>query len=410
MCDFGSITGSGAGGEMDDRLFFRPSRPKADPLDMDLDAKDKSAIPAARETEPRSPLAFKFDRSVAVWAIPACLVASLTMNILALKLPFLEIRMFPQAPEAYSIPHTVSLMWTTLKLYWVAVLIAGFSLVFPFVKLTSLFLLWFYPLRPTTRGRGLKILGLLGRWSLLDVFVALVLIVLAHEQGSLFVTDVKLGLYLFMAAILLSMSTGEVMAYLHEQAESPPELPTDRRPRASLGSGWRRIAVPLLLLGSFVSLGIAIELPFLKITAWYLTDNSYSILGTIGTLWKTEQHLFAIVVAGGLVIMPTARLLVLAGTWSIGRSPARFRIAMLRTRIASQWAMIDVFGLAIGLFLLEGSTLVPVEGQIGAWALLGAIILNAVLAWSAGGLLGARLRDLEQEANEHGGEVPRTSP
>lgn len=71
---------------------------------------------------------------------------------------------------------------------------------------------------------------------------------------------------------------------------------------------------------------------------------------------------------------------------------------MLRTRIASQWAMIDVFGLAIGLFLLEGSTLVPVEGQVGAWALLGAIILNALLAWAAGGLLGSRLRDLELEA------------
>ena len=116
---------------------------QADSSEMNLEVKDKSAIRAARAAEPHSPLAFKFDRSIAVWAIPACLVASLTMNIVALKLPFLEIKMFPQPPEAYSIPHTVSLMWTTLKLYWVAVLIAGFSLVFPFVKLTSLFLLRF---------------------------------------------------------------------------------------------------------------------------------------------------------------------------------------------------------------------------------------------------------------------------
>ena len=328
-------------------VFCGSRRPRTDPCRMNLEIKDKSAIRAARAPEPHAPLAFKFDRSVAVWAIPACLVASFTMNIVALKVPFLEIKIFPAAPEAYSIPHTVSLMWTTLKLYWVAILIAGFSLVFPFVKVLSLFTLWFYPLRATARGRGLKILGSLGRWSLLDVFVALVLIVLAHEQGSLFVTDVKPGLYLFMGAILLAMTTGEVMAYLHERAEAPPELPTDRRPRPSLGSGWRRFAVPVLLLGSFLSLGIAIELPFLKITAWYLTDNSYSILGTIATLWKTEQFLFAFVVAGGLVVMPTVRLLVLAGTWMLGRSPARFRIAMLRTRIASQWAMIDVFGLAI---------------------------------------------------------------
>jgi len=398
MCDFGRRNAGETGREGRGRCFLRVAEAPDRSLGMNLEIKDKSAIRAARAAEPHAPLAFKFDRSLAVWAIPACLVASFTMNVVALKVPFLEIKIFPAAPEAYSIPHTVSLMWTTLKLYWVAILIAGFSLVFPFVKVLSLFTLWFYPLRATARGRGLKILGSLGRWSLLDVFVALVLIVLAHEQGNLFVTDVKLGLYLFMGAILLAMTTGEVMAYLHERAESPPELPTDRRPRPSLGSGWRRFAVPVLLLGSFLSLGIAIELPFLKITAWYLTDNSYSILGTITTLWKTDQFLFAFVVAGGLVVMPTVRLLVLAGTWMLGRSPARFRIAMLRTRIASQWAMIDVFGLAIGLFLLEGSTLVPVEGQVGAWALLGAIILNALLAWAAGGLLGSRLRDLELEA------------
>ena len=63
--------------------------------------------------------------------------------------------------------------------------------------------------------------------------------------------------------------------------------------------------------------------------------------------------------------------------------------------------MIDVFGLAIGLFLLEGSGMVPVKGEVGAWALLVAIILNAVLAWTAGSLLTARLKDLEDEASSN---------
>lgn len=381
-------------------LFFAPVGPSVDTAGMNLEIKDKSAIRAARAAEPHSPLAFKFDRSVAVWAIPACLVASFTMNVVALQLPFMNVKIFPDPTEAYSIPHTISLMWTTLKLYWVAILITGFSLIFPFVKLLSLFMLWFYPLRASVRGRGLKILGSLGRWSLLDVFVALVLIVLAHKQGSLFITDVKLGLYLFMGAIMVSMGTGEVMSYLHEQAESPPDLPTDRRPAPSIGSGWRRVVVPILLLGSFFSLLTAVELPFLKITAWYLNDASYSILAAIATLWQTDEHLFAIVVAGGLVVMPVVRLLVLAATWSIGRSPARFRVAMLRTRIATQWAMIDVFGLAIALFLLEGSELVPVKGEDGVWALCIAIIVNAVLAWAAGGLLKTRLNDMERDARK----------
>ncbi|MFB0985399.1 MAG: paraquat-inducible protein A, partial [Phycisphaerales bacterium] len=359
---------------------------------VNLEIKDKSKKDSRSASESKTPLAFHFDSSSVVWVVPLLLVVALTTNIIALKLPFLEIKMFPHDPEAYSIPHTVTLMWVKMKLYWVAILIAGFSLVFPFVKLLSLFSLWYLPMRVSTRGRGLLILGSLGRWSLLDVFVALVLIVLAHEQGSLFVTDVRPGLYLFLVAILLAMSTGEFMAVLHEKTEHHPKLSTMKARRPSIGAGWRRLAVPALLLGSLASLLVALELPFLKITAWYLTDNSYSILETIATLWTTGEPIFAVIVAVGLVVMPLAKLLVIAGTWSIGRSPHRFRIATLRIRIVSQWSMIDVFGLAIGLFLLEGSGMVPVKGEVGAWALLVAIILNAVLAWTAGSLLTARLK------------------
>jgi hypothetical protein len=45
--------------------------------------------------------------------------------------------------------------------------------------------------------------------------------------------------------------------------------------------------------------------------------------------------------------------------------------------------------------------MVPVKGEIGAWALLVAIILNAILAWTAGSLLTARLKDLEEEASSN---------
>ena len=173
------------------------------------------------------------------WLIPLGLILVLFSNVVALFLPFLDIEVVLKGSSEYKLPESVKLMWET-GLYWVAILIAGFSLVFPFVKLLSLFTLWFFPMRVSTRGRGLRILGSLGRWSLLDVFVALVLIVLAHEQGSLFVTDVKPGLYLFLLAILMAMSTGEFMAVLHERTENLPELSDTKTKRPSVGSGWRR--------------------------------------------------------------------------------------------------------------------------------------------------------------------------
>ena len=52
------------------------------------------------------------------------------------------------------------------------------------------------------------------------------------------------------------------------------------------------------------------------------------------------------------------------------------------------------------VFLLEGSELIPVKGEDGVWALCIAIIVNAVLAWAAGGLLKTRLNDMERDARK----------
>ena len=46
--------------------------------------------------------------------------------------------------------------------------------------------------------------------------------------------------------------------------------------------------------------------------------------------------------------------------------------------------MLDVFGLAIGLFLLEGSNLVPIEHRPGVWMIVVAVVVNMVMARSAG--------------------------
>ena len=89
------------------------------------------------------------------------------------------------------------------------------------LKISLLAIAWYAPIQHRTRGRLLVALGALGKWSLLDVFVALVLIVLAHDQGSLFVTGVRAGLGLFLGAIVLAMISGDLMHRLHDR------IPTD---------------------------------------------------------------------------------------------------------------------------------------------------------------------------------------
>lgn len=353
-------------------------------LAADQDFMDKSL---------RRPLAFDYDQSVMVWAVPLMIMTALTCNVAALTLPFLEIRVWPSGVENYSIPHTVGLMWGTFKLYLIAVLIAGFSLVFPFVKLLMLGCAWYVPLSTKGRSRLLSTLGALGRWSLLDVFVALVLIVLAHDQGSLFVTGVKPGLGLFLGAIVLAMSTGDLMHHLHERSEgSVGEVRKGEAVSPLLV--W---AVPILAIGAFAALVAALQAPYLKITAWFLDDAEYSILGTILALLEEGEILFGLAVATFLVLTPCLRIVLIGAAWWWRGDPGRLVTVSKGLSMMERWAMLDVFGLAIGLFLLEGGNLVPVERRGGVWLLVAAVAGTVILAKVAGLLIARSATGLNRE-------------
>lgn len=343
------------------------------------------------DSRTRRPLAFDYDRSVMGWAIPLMIITALTCNIAALTLPFLEIRVWPAGVEDYSIPHTVSLMWGTFKLYLIAVLIAGFSLVFPFVKLVMLGCAWYVPLGAKARARLLSTLGALGRWSLLDVFVALVLIVLAHDQGRLFVTGVKPGLGLFLGAITLAMITGDLIHHLHERTEGEASPPA-RSGQVSPLLVW---VVPILAIGAISTLVAALQAPYLKITAWFLDDTEYSILGTILALMEEGEILFGLTVATFLVVTPVLRILWIAAAWWWRANPKRLGMCSRGLGVVERWAMLDVFGLAVGLFLLEGGNLVPVERRGGVWLLVAAVVATVVLAKVAGLLISRSAMELE---------------
>lgn len=87
-----------------------------------------------------------------------------------------------------------------------AVVLFFFSMVFPFAKLAALGVLWYRPLSEQERLKTLHWLGLLGKWSMLDVFVVAILIVAAKLRDLTHV-EARVGLYLFGLAIILSMLT-----------------------------------------------------------------------------------------------------------------------------------------------------------------------------------------------------------
>ena len=117
----------------------------------------------------------------------------------------------------------VSLLNATLSLFrrgdWLLFgVLAVFAFAFPLAKLiAALWILLIVDARQRALTQALDVLDLLGRWSMLDVFVAALLVV--GVQASL-VSEVTLhaGLYLFTAAVLLSIASTQRLRALARRA------------------------------------------------------------------------------------------------------------------------------------------------------------------------------------------------
>jgi paraquat-inducible protein A len=89
--------------------------------------------------------------------------------------------------------------------FFLFLLIAGFSIVLPLLKLSVLYLL--VSRREATQPGVRKLLHwmhLYGKWSMLDVFVVAVLVV-AVKLGALVDVEMRYGLYAFAGSVLLTM-------------------------------------------------------------------------------------------------------------------------------------------------------------------------------------------------------------
>jgi len=314
------------------------------------------------------------------WIIPLLLVTSLVLNIFGLILPFLEIDAAFSKGVIYSLPHSVELMWEH-KLYFVAGLILGFSIIFPFVKLISLFAAWFLPWKSSSREKFLHIIELLGKWSYMDIFVVVLLLALTSNQ-SFISSTIHTGVYFFISAITLSMITSEIIIglarrQLHE--EKPVVHYSKKRVWLlfdKLLLGW---IVPVLVAVSAIALIEALHATFLRISQLLLVSRSYSVSEIIQLLQEQQRWVLLIAMVGTLALFPLFRLLLVLVGWVIPMSVgAHLRIRAIIDSV-SRWCMLDVFGLALFLVTTEGKDLVKTEIQNGLYVVVVAIALSYLL-------------------------------
>jgi paraquat-inducible protein A len=139
-------------------------------------------------------------------------VASLALLAFGLTMPVLTFKKMVFWTDTYSIPSGIQLLMVQHD-YILAAIVFFFSIVFPIAKLIGLFTIWCFPLTGGERRIALDLLGLLGKWSMLDVFVVAITVVIA-KFGKITEARPREGIYLFASAVLLSM----VLTLLIERA------------------------------------------------------------------------------------------------------------------------------------------------------------------------------------------------
>ena len=130
--------------------------------------------------------------------------------------------------------NAVKMMWNS-GAWPLAILVTSFSVCWVYIKLALMLLVWLAPLSHVAASRLLFVLDVLGKWSFIDLFVAMLYqgglsLQLAHV---LQVGDASIGLhtrrgaFVFVAALVLAIAMTNAMVLLHRRTSSASRCPEE---------------------------------------------------------------------------------------------------------------------------------------------------------------------------------------
>jgi paraquat-inducible protein A len=296
------------------------------------------------------------------------IIASLYFNILALSTKFLTIHHVAISNEIYSLFGAVALMWS-YDMYIVAVLIVGFSIIFPFVKLIALFIVCFVVKCAKKRCKTITVIEALAKWSMLDVFVVCILLVLTNDQ--IFVSsEPEIGVYYFLLAIFISILCAMLVDNLCETTypAAAQNLSVKLKFVVKHFTSSERIIIITLLILSILFFAFAISFNYIRVSDFFLISNSFSILQTCIALDKVSPIL-AWFVGFVLILFPIMIFNYTFTFWTTSYHP-KFHFAIVQLlKFLGKFMMLDVFFLALILVLLEGHIIISTESMPGLYML-----------------------------------------
>lgn len=257
--------------------------------------------------------------------------------------------------------------------YLIGTVLFLFSFLLPIVKLVTLWALWFRVVDPEDRRRDLRVLRALGKWSMLDAFVAMTFAGTV-QLGLLAKAQPEPGIYFFSVAIVLSIAITAIVSRAAQRAAgtAPPVLagPTRHRPL------WMALAALLVL-----AFGASLFLPVMRVTKWKLWSHEFSLYTGVQEILKEGEPVVGLALLLFVVLLPFLYYSSLAVLTCLRPDGAGSRRAARWFQHLAKWSMFDVFGLAILVVFLKVSDLVTVEPRIGMLVYFGAIALSTFLTW-----------------------------
>ena len=171
--------------------------------------------------------------SVRSFILGLLIVAATSCLVLGLTLPIVRLTRFYVWTDVHSLISIVTELYNAHEILLAGV-ICLFSVVFPFVKL--LYLLALYSARhwnPERQGRFLRRIGWLGKWSMLDVLV--LALVIFYAKSTRLADAVSMpGIYMFAAAVMLTMVAYAIVEYEIERSVSARHRAGDKEARAAI--------------------------------------------------------------------------------------------------------------------------------------------------------------------------------
>ena len=296
----------------------------------------------------------------------------------------------------FGLINSVIDMWKA-KAYFLSVLIMVLSCLWPYTKLVMMFFIWIAPttiIKPKIRERLLKMLDALGKWSLLDSFIMIIMTIAFHFdfQFPIIGDQVKeafsIVLYVYpaygfltlMLATIFSLALSHFILALDRYVDNTMEEHADEpKEYKSLftycNSPFLKVFVIVTILVTMASLGAGMyyksfSFAFVGLIGWvmellgYSHVTEYSVLDLPYNLplcaeypnsftIRFTQVLYYIIT----IIMPMVHMITMLCLWLVPMT-RKLQLGIYKAaEVMYAWACLDVFIIAILATIMEISQL-----------------------------------------------------